>query len=144
MSAQRSPIGMDLSEAAMLRNDIVEQCMERLQHFAFRAFTKYGMAVDEFVVICIVVDSKWRDLVDLLMPNATDAHWQTFRERGEIPVARGIALSGAVDLILERLPDLRPAFEDAYPEGTARCVALDDSGGTVYQIIAREDRTALS
>jgi hypothetical protein len=144
MSAQHTPIGMDLSDAAMLRNNIVDQCMERLQHFAFRAFSAYGLGVNDFVVICIVVDSRWRDLVNLLMPNATDAHWQAFRDRGELPVARGIALAGAIDLILERLPDLRPAFEESYPEGTARCVALDDSGGTVYQIVARAEPTLLS
>jgi hypothetical protein len=135
---------MDLSKEAMLRNDIVDQCMERLQHFAFRAFTAYGLGVNDFVVICIVVDSRWRDLVDLLVPNATDAHWQAFRDRGELPVARGIALTGAINLILERLPDLRPAFEEPYPEGTARCVALDDSGGTVYQIVAQAQSSFLS
>jgi hypothetical protein len=133
---------MDLSPAAMKRNDMVSVSMIRLQHFAFRALSVYALSNTEFVIVCIKVDSEWRELVDMLMPNTTEAHWQSFRNRGEEPIARGIANVVACEYVIERLPDLRASLEEPYPEGKARCIALDESGGTVYQIEAKEDQTS--
>jgi hypothetical protein len=130
---------MDLSPGAIKRNEMVEQSMTRLQHFAFRALSVHGMRNDQFIIVCILVDTEWRELVDMLMPNVPEEHWQSLREAGTPPVARGLANSDACEYILERHPALRAGLEEVYPEGTARCIALDDTGGTVYQIEAKED-----
>lgn len=140
MSAQTTPIGIDLSPAAMRRNDMVCSSMSRLEHLAFRALSVHFLQNDKFVIVCIKVDSEWRELVDMLMPNTTESDWQSFRDRGEEPIARGIINTGACEYIIERLPDLRASLEEHYPEGSARCIALDEGGGTVYQIEAKEDK----
>ena len=141
MSAQSTPIGMDLSPAAIERNEMVEQSLTRLQHFAFRALSVHGMRNDQFVIVCIFVDTEWRELVDMLMPNVPEEHWQSFRDRDMPPIARGLANLSACEYILERHPGLRASLEEVYPEGTARCIALGEGGGTVDQIEAKEDKS---
>lgn len=142
MSAQSTPIGMDFSPAAEQRNEMFAQSKHRLQHFAFRALTVHGKNSSEFIVVCIAVDSDWRELVDLLMPNTTEAQWQAYRDRGEPPIAMGFANTGARAYILERLPDLRASLEGVCPEGTANAVVLNQGGGSVYEITAQEDKTS--
>ena len=132
---------MNISESAEARNNMVAQCMARLENFAFRAVTKYQMQNDQFVVVCIVVDSQWRPLVDMLGPDIPEAYWQSFRDQGQKPVARAIASNAVCDYVVNILPGLRVSLEEKYPEGTARLIALDDNGGTVYQIKVREDTT---
>lgn len=105
MSAQSTPIGMDLSEAATERNDMVSQSMSRLQHLAFRALTVRGIPNNEFVALCIMVDSRWRELADILMPNVPGAYWQAYRDRGALPVLVGTASNGACAYVLKTLPN---------------------------------------
>ena len=133
MSAQSTPIGMDISEAAEGRNQIFSQNMGRLQHFAYRAMNVHGLSNEEFIVVCIMVDSSWRWLVDAIMPGAD---WQPFRDRGENPTARGF-VSLPEDLrgiIVAKLPEFDVCLSERPKEGTANCIVLDDSGGTVYEI----------
>ena len=120
-----------LSEAAEKRNEMVAQCIESLQHLAYRAENVHGMKSDEFVVVCIKVDSFWRDIVDLLMP---DADWQQFRGLGQEPVVRGTVSFSFCKLIARRLPDIADLLLEKPTTGMARCIALDEGGGTVYEI----------
>ena len=134
MSAQSTPIGMDLSEAADKRNNMVTQRMERLQHLAWRAINVRGMNNDEFVIVCIQVDSSWRDIVDMLMPNTPESHWQEFRDKGMEPIANGSASFGVCDIVAGRCPDIEQVLMEKPAEGVVKCLALNEEGCTVYDI----------
>lgn len=134
MTAQSTPVGMDLPEAANKRNNMVSQRMDRLQHLAWRAMNVRGMRNDEFVIVCIQVDSPWRDVVDMLMPNTPESHWQEFREKGMDPVANGSTSVGVCDLVAERLPDIAQVIMEVPDQGVVKCIALDEGGCTVYDI----------
>ncbi len=75
-----------------------EQDHDRLQSMRRRA-----LELGERVVICIDVDDPaWRPLVDALMP---DADWQSIRDRGERPIARGVVpLAMIADLVADTYP----------------------------------------
>lgn len=90
-----------------------------------------GLKTNDFIVVCIKVDSRWRSLVDYLMPNED---WQQYRDQGMEPVARGSVLSSLSDYLIEKLPELKESLREVYPEDKAKVVVLDDTGGTVYQI----------
>jgi hypothetical protein len=89
------------------------------------------MTNDQFVVLCIAVDSDWRDLVDLLMP---DHDWQQYRDRGEQPVARGTVFAAVCEYLVERLPNIEQSLMEIPPAGKAKAIVLDEGGGTVYEI----------
>jgi hypothetical protein len=74
---------------------------------AFRAI-KRGLKHDEFVAVAINVDDpNWKEVVEVLMPNTTEVYWQEFRDRGEIPVARGTAMSkGLLEYLSQVCPDI--------------------------------------
>lgn len=136
MSAQTTPIGMDLSPAAARRHEMVSQSMDRLQHLAYRSLHIRGQMNDEFVIVCIEVDSRWRGLVDKLMPNA---NWQPYRDAGQEPVAQGAVTVEVCALIAEECPEVIPALKTLsreLPPQKANCVALDEGGCTVYEIDA--------
>lgn len=136
MSAQSTPIGMDLSPAAEHRNTMFQGCVLRLQRLAYRGLNVHHLRSDQFVVICIAVDSRWRELVDTLMPG-TD--WQRIRDTGQEPVANGLVRVEFCDTLAEEEPGIVPALEtvkNPLPLGKANCVVLDDGGCTVYEVDA--------
>lgn len=136
MSAQSTPIGMDLSAAAEKRHEMVVQSYGRLQHFAYRAQTVHNLSNEDVVVTCIAVDSRWRPLVDKLMPNE---NWQAIRDLGQIPVARGTAFFPICKVIAEAMPDLAEVLLEKPSEGHYKLIALDDGGCTVYEIEPAEE-----
>lgn len=138
MSGQTTPIGMDLSPAAEARHEMFVQCMDRLQHFAHRAVHVRGLRNDQFFIICIQVDSRWRALADRLVPGAD---WQQRRDAGQEPIAQGAVPLEVAAIIAEQCPDTIPALEtlsQVPPPGKASCVVLNDGGCTVYEIDAVE------
>jgi hypothetical protein len=141
MGIQAKPIGKDFSinfsEAARKRHEMVVQCYDRLQHFAFRAQSIHGFKNDEVVVVCIKVDCDWRPIVDALMPNY---NWQEIRDQGLMPVARGSAMFPICEVVAERLPDIEDVLLEKPREGFFKCIALDEGGGTVYEIEPKEQK----
>jgi len=131
MCAQSKPIGMDLSKEAEKRHKMVEQSIERLQHFAFRAKFVHKQENDEIVVVCIKVDSEWRPIVDVLMP---DYNWQEIRDRLQEPVARGTAFFPICEMIAKKFPNLANVLLEKPTDGYYKCIALDEGGCTVYEI----------
>lgn len=126
------PPKAQLSEAAEYRNFIVSDCMERLQHMAWRALNVLGKQNDEIVIVCIQVDDdRWRDIVDLLMPNED---WQMYRDMGKDPIARGSAMWPLCEVVAERLPPIADVIMEKPPEGKVKLIALAEGGGTVYDI----------
>lgn len=132
MNGQTTPIGMNLSASAEKRHDMVSQSMEALEHFAYRALYVLNLKNDEVVVVCIKVDSQWRDIVDMLMP---DTNWQQWRDKGQEPVARGSAMFRLCHILAQRLPDITDVLLERPPDGKVKCIALDEGGCTVYEIV---------
>jgi len=131
MSAQSSPIGIDLSPAAQERHSFALESWPRLQHFAYRALNVRGKRNNEEVVVCIKVDTNSRYLVDMLMPGAD---WQQYRDLEQEPVARGCVSFGTCEHLAEVLPDIASVLMEVPEAGKMKCVALDDGGCTVYDI----------
>ena len=122
---------MEMSEVAQRRHKMVEQCLNRLSHIAYRSLHIKGLKPNEFVMTCIEVDSRWRWLVDQLMP---DADWQEWRDRGAEPVALGSSTWRVCELLIEILPELKNQLLETPGEGRVKLVALDEGGATVYEI----------
>lgn len=102
---------------------------ERIQHFA-RRVQERGLTAQEVVITVINVDDvHGRILADMLLPGHD---WQAYRDRGEIPVARGLSgrdgIQGALALI-----DADAAKK--LQEAAGLCVVVVDQGtAEVYQI----------
>ena len=140
MATATIPENAQLSEAAEFRNTLYMDSMSRLQHAAWRALNVLGMCNDEVVVVCIQVDSHWRYIVDLLMPGHD---WQSIRDMGEEPVARGSAMWGMCKVVAERLPDIATAALELPPPGKVKAIVLSDGGGTIYELEPkREDSSS--
>jgi hypothetical protein len=120
-----------MGDAAKGRHDLMKVSAERLAQIAHRAIHVKGLETNDFIVVCIKVDSRWRDLVDYLMPNHD---WQQYRDQGMEPIARGSVLASLAEYLIEELPDLKDSLREACPDDKAKVVVLDDTGGTVYQI----------
>ncbi len=122
---------LPMSDEAKGRHVLMQTSAERLAQIAHRAIHVKGLKTNDFVVVCIKVDSRWRGLVDHLMPNE---NWQQYRDQGMEPVARGSVFSALSDYLIKELPELKESLLEIYPDGKAKAVVLDDTGGTVYQI----------
>ncbi|NTW13812.1 MAG: hypothetical protein HGA31_02145 [Candidatus Moranbacteria bacterium] len=123
--------GEDLSDAGKKRHAMVEDSIERLRHFAYRAKHVRGLSNEQAVVVCIQVDSHWRPLVDALMPGED---WQRFRDMGQEPIARGTAFFPICEDIAKLLPDIAESLLEKPEDGRYKCIALDEGGCTVYEI----------
>lgn len=105
---------------------------KRLEELAHRAIHVLKMGPEDFVIVCIEVDDpNWTELADYLVPNQD---WQKFRDRGEIPVARGSVLSNIREFINEMVPDITEALYRKLPEGNVRAVVMGSGGASVYFI----------
>jgi hypothetical protein len=125
-----------MSEAAKERHAMMQVSAERLAQLAHRALYVRGLKHDQFVMTCIKVDSRWRWIVDKLMPGYD---WQEFRDRGEEPVARGSAMWPLCEVVAEELPNLKDALMEIPAAGRVKVIALDDGGGTVYEIVPKPE-----
>ena len=120
---------------AEARDQFYQPQRERLEHMAFRAMKK-GLKPEDFVAVAIDVDDpNWKEGVEVLMPNATEAYWQEFRDRGETPVARGTAMAGSlIEYLSHACPDIAPALTGELPQGAVRAIVMADGGASVYYI----------
>ncbi|MDB5224822.1 MAG: hypothetical protein JWO43_444 [Candidatus Adlerbacteria bacterium] len=115
---------------------MMQTCALRLAEMAHRALHIKGLRRDQVVMVCIKVDSRWRWIVDQLMPGAD---WQQYRDQGQEPVARGSAMWPICEAVADELPDLKDALLEIPAEGRVKVIALDDGGGTVYEIIPKPE-----
>lgn len=71
---------------------------DRIEHFKNRIVEK-GLTADKIVIVVINVDdANGGPIADMLMPGF---NWQEFRDRGEIPFARGLATRPGMQDVLE-------------------------------------------
>jgi hypothetical protein len=90
---------------------------ERLSQLADRAEAKIKETGVEYGVICIDVDDPaWTPLVDILMPGHD---WDSYRSRGEHPVARGVVPRG---LLEDTVKKIYPAAGDLVDGKVNICV----------------------
>ncbi len=86
---------------------------ERIAHFV-RRIGERGQTGDDVVIVVINVDTPLgKPLADALMPGHD---WQAYRDRGEIPFARGLAvregIQGVLDMIDKEAGDKLRATRD--------------------------------
>jgi hypothetical protein len=111
---------------------------DRLSQLAYRAIRRGMMPID-FVIVCIDVDSggAWAMLVETLMPGHA---WQPYRERGELPIARGsVRREGIADLLDIVAPDAAPAVRSVPRPGLCHAVVFTKGCATVYEIAPEPD-----
>ncbi len=121
----------NLGQNAGRRHRIFEQRAQRLSVLAAKAIDVHRLKNDQFVMVCIEVDSQWKYIVDQLMPNYD---WQSDRDSGIMPIAHGSAMFPICEHLAEKLPELASVLLEIPPEGNVKVVALDTGGATVYEI----------
>ena len=130
------PPHAQLSAAAEDRNHIYNQAAHRLQHLAWRALNVLGKKNTEIAVVCIEVDSQWRELADALMPNHD---WDQIRATGARPVAQGTVTWAICELVANEFPDMADVAREAPPEGKVKAIVLNEGGCTIYELEPKSD-----
>lgn len=125
------PPHAQLSEAAEYRNLMYSSAMPRLQRLAWRALHVLGKKNDEIVIVCIQVDSCWRDLANHLMPGYD---WDTIRATGADPVAQGTVTWAVCKFVAEQFPNIADVILEVPPEGKVKVIVLSEGGCTVYEL----------
>lgn len=62
--------------------------LDRINHFKQRFIDRQDSPEDVCIVVINVDDSYGKEISDILMPNV---NWQEYRDRNEVPFARGLA-----------------------------------------------------
>ena len=100
---------------------------ERVEHFARRIVERGDDASEVVIAVLNVNDPHGAEIADMLMPGHD---WQSIRDRGETPVARGLASVALVDLAEAITKGSRAAF-DAIDHTTHAAVVVVDCGVAV-------------
>lgn len=111
---------------------------ERLAELAWRALHVKHLDHPSFFVICIDVDDpNWKDLVDTLMPGHD---WQAYRDRNELPCARGSVMRDTVgEYIARTVPVLADALLNPEPSTLVQAVILGAGGASMYLVEPKVD-----
>lgn len=92
-----------------------EHQAERVQHFKRRIAERGDSPNDVVIVLLNVNDPHGRVLADMTMPGQ-DAMWQSMRDQGQVPFARGLAtrqgITEAVMLIDDEIGEKLKAMKD--------------------------------
>lgn len=84
--------------------ELLKDSEARVQHFVTRAVA-LGVSESAVIVVLDVDDPDGRALAEKLMPKQ-DELWQSFRDKGEKPVARGLAVIEGIPRELNKIPVL--------------------------------------
>lgn len=99
---------------------------DRLMQLAVRARQRTSEMGEEQCVVCIDVDDpRWTPLVDMLMPGHD---WDSYRARGEKPVARGVVPCEPIESVVE---DMYPAAGKFHTNGITNVVVFAAGGATI-------------
>lgn len=71
---------------------------DRIAHFKRRLFERGMSASDALITVLNVDDPHGGPLADALMPGH---NWQQYRDRGEVPFARGLAMRAGIEKALD-------------------------------------------
>lgn len=120
------------NEAEIERSFLIGDSLERLEELAHRAVHVLGNSPNVVSLVVIDVnDASWTALVEALMPNE---NWQAYRDRGEIPVARGSIYREVVEYICGCCPDIRQVLHKPAPLGYLYTFVLAAKGASVYLV----------
>jgi hypothetical protein len=125
-------------ENAIKRHYKALPSMDRMRHLAYRAKNVHNLTNKEVIIVCIEVDSIWRWLVDILMPNHD---WEAIRMFEARPLAIGTASFAICKDIAKELPDIADIIMGIPEDNLFKCIILDDTGGTVYDIKPVEQKS---
>ena len=117
---------------AVACHNLLASSRERVEHFA-RRITERGDDASEVVIAVLNVnDPHGAEIADMLMPGHD---WQSIRDRGEIPVARGLASVALVDLAEAITKCSRAAF-DAIDHTTHAAAVVVDGGQAIVTAVS--------
>ena len=94
-------------------------------------------------MVCIDVDSCWRDLVEHLMPGQ-EPTWQEQRDKGMRPIALGSVMWSLTDWLAEEFPDIKEVITETPSKGMMKCAVLNEGGCTIIEIEPKIDRSSAS
>jgi hypothetical protein len=116
----------------LVRAEFYNLNKDRLAQLAERARAKTNEMGVKYGVICIDVDDPaWTPLVDILMPGHD---WESYRARGEKPVARGVVPQ---DLLVETVQKTYPAAGELAKDKVNICVF---AGGGILVVPHESDQ----
>ncbi len=125
-----------MTEKDAFRQWLFDENRQRLAELAYRALRR-GMKPVDFIIICIdVEDSEWTELVNHLMP---DHDWQSIRDRGERPVARGSVTREVAEYLSKVAPAVASALSIPPPCGQVLTAVLGAGGVSIYFVKPQPD-----
>lgn len=107
----------------------LEMNAERIEHFRGRISQRGLSPADVVIVVLNVDDPLGGALADILMPNHP---WHEFRERGEVPFARGLAGRDGIQHLIDRVDEVAAQKLREHP-GVA-CVVMDHGVVEVFPV----------
>lgn len=114
------------------RDSLFYSNVDRLSELAARAVMILEKNPAEVAVVAIDVDDpEWTHLVRELMPGT---NWDTFRDQGLMPVARGSVGWGTVEYICFVCPDVNGLLEREATPGHLYALVLARGGVSVYEV----------
>ncbi len=115
------------------REKLLSNAMKFLETEAYRLIHECNHRPDQFVMVCIKPHEAWLNILKRLAPHID---WEEAVEDGT-PILRGSATFSLCEALGAAMPPLKESFMSLPPEGYVKTIVLDDSGGTVYEIIPR-------
>lgn len=124
------PVGVAVATAVGKRNCQVTLKLnaDRVAHFRRRTAERNDSGSEVVIVLLNVDDSNGRAIADILMPGHD---WQQYRDRGEVPFARGLAGREGIQKAL-RIIDTEAADKLAAITGLA-IVVVDHGTAEVFE-----------
>lgn len=121
-----------------VRHQLFLENQERLEQLAYRAM-KRELTAEDVLVVCIDVDdSEWTEMVDALMPGYD---WQSIRDQGMKPVARGSARrEGVGEYLMIVAPDVKPALSGPPPTGHYYAAVMGAGGVSIYAVVPQPEK----
>ncbi len=108
---------------------LVENSAERIEHFRERSRALGGDATTHVIVVLMVDDPVGGALADMLMPGF---NWQEIRDRGEIPVARGLAGRRGIEDALKAVDEVAAEKIRAWDQTEVAVVVVDQGVADVF------------
>lgn len=109
---------------------LLEDNYERVLHFAKGRMS--SLAVDDYCIILLNVDDRHGGpIADILMP---DQDWQSVRDQGLVPVARGIVMRNPIsDVISSFDPEAATKLRDL-EKGSTAVLVVDHGVAEVFTL----------
>jgi hypothetical protein len=110
--------------------------LDRVGHFV-RRIAERGLSVRDVVIVILNVDDRnGGQLAEILMPGHD---WQAYRDRGEVPFARGLAMREGIQELLDGLdPQAGSKLYKVMNDKTA-IVVMDHNVVEVFQVDAPKE-----